>query len=252
MTDQNGEYTTPTIEEGEYNVRVEKPGYSIEQDTLTVNNATTKDYEISAESVNLDVVTQDGVTEERIDANITVRTADGVFLQTQTTADRGTRTISLPVNTEYEITFERAGYDATERSIEIGEDHQTLTANLTQTPMLTLAPDNSRIVVGEDLRAEVTDEYDRPAANVTVELAGDTATTNDNGVARVTVTQTGEVNLTAQRNGVTAEPVVITAITEQEDEMDEEPAGADGQPGLTVLAAIGVLFAVGIGAVRRS
>ncbi len=252
MTDQNGEYSTPTIEEGDYNVRVEKPGYSTEQDRLTVDNATTAEYEINAESVNLNVVTQDGVTEEQIDANITVRTADGVFLQTRTTADRGTRTISLPVNTAYEITFDRAGYDATERSIEIGEDDQTLTANLTRTPALTLAPGNSRIVVGEDLRVEVTDEYDRPAANVTVEVDGDTATTNDNGVARVTVAQTGELNLTAQRNGVTAEPVTITAITGQEDGTDEETAGADGQPGLTVFAAVGVLLAVGIGAARRS
>jgi len=240
MTGADGVFETPVIEAGSYNVEVTRPGYVSVRTELQVDNETTDTILLTSDSADVEVRTRDSVLNESIGANVRVTSGDETILTTQTSTDRGTRTLSLPVNTEYTISFTKEGYESVNRSLDLEEDDRELTTNMTRIPELVVTPDNDNIVINETLRVTVTDEYERPIANATVSLGDETVETDENGEAVLNATADGQFNLTAEQGGQTAGPVRITVV-------DPNSSGIGGQFGLVVLG--GAIALVGIVAI---
>ena len=240
MTGTDGTFETPVIEAGDYSVEVTRPGYTSVRTELQVDNETTETILLTSDSADVDVRTRDAVLNESIGANIRVISDDETVLTTRTSADRGARTLSLPVNTDYTISFSKDGYESVNRSLDLEEDDRELTTNMTRLQDLVVTPDNDNIVINETLRVTVTDEYERPVEDATVSLGEETVETDENGEATLNATTAGQFNLTAEKNDRTAGPVRVTVI-------DPDDSGIGGQFGLIVLG--GAIALVGIVAI---
>ncbi len=240
MTGTDGTFETPVIEAGSYNVEVTRPGYTSVRTELQVDNETTETILLTSDSADVDVRTRDAVLNESIGVDVRVTSGGETIRTAQTSADRGILTLSLPVNTDYTISFSKDGYESVNRSLDLEEDDRELTTNMTRIPELVVSPDNDNIVVNETLRVTVTDEYERPIANATVSLGDETVETDEDGEAVLNATTAGQFNLTAEKSGQTAGPVRITVV-------DPNSSGIGGQFGLVVLG--GAIALVGIVAI---
>ncbi len=236
LTDENGEFTTPEIEEGDYEVRLVKPGYRSEQAEVTVTDETEVEYELTAANVNLDIRTQDNRTEEAIGANISVRTNGNEIKTAQTSAERGIETLSLPVNDDYTVRIQSDGYRPLIRSVDIEEADREITLDLTREPRIRIEPGNTQIVAEQELRVEVTDEYGDPVEGATVSLNDATGETNEDGVVTLTPESVGEYNLTAEIDELEAEPVQVSVVA------GDGSSGDRSVPGMT--AAMGIVATI--------
>ncbi|MFC7045861.1 carboxypeptidase-like regulatory domain-containing protein [Halobacteriaceae archaeon GCM10025711] len=257
QTDANGGYNTGVVEQGEYDVEVVKPGYYRETFETDVVNNTTEAVSLEQGSVLLTFV----VTDDHYDPNQTV---GGVTLDIEQagspkTLDDGRATARVPVNTVLTMDAKKDGYETTTRDIYVGESDARINVSIDRTPSINLSVLSSRVVAGERLAVEVTDEYDEPVNGAAVLLDGtEVATTNDDGEATVTIEDPGDHQLKATSGDLETDPVSVEAITGSGDTTTQAtdtttPATttSTGLPGFTVPIAL-LAFALGIAlGVRR-
>ncbi|WP_439027160.1 carboxypeptidase-like regulatory domain-containing protein [Haloarchaeobius sp. DT45] len=209
-TGSDGTFETGEIEKGEYTVTVTKPGYLDEKITLTASDSTTETITIEQGTANVQFSVVDPHFEEArpLEASIAI---DGVG--TFQTDKNGNRGVSLDVNTEYEVTVTKDGFESRSGTLAIEESDRRITYEISRTPKLTLDPANTQVVVGQTVRVTVTDEYGDPAEGVTIRAGGSTAaTTGADGGATVEIATAGDVELEAVNGSVTSDPVTIEGV----------------------------------------
>ncbi|WP_306052861.1 carboxypeptidase-like regulatory domain-containing protein [Natronococcus wangiae] len=212
-TDDDGVFVAEGVEVGSYDVDVEKAGYYDESTDVDLRSTdgTTVALESGTERVTFSVV--EGYFDEPLRTDVTIL-QDGVRDATLSTNADGERTIPLVVNTEYTAVIEDDGYDdaSNEREFTVGESATEVDYVVERAPALTLEASNERVLVGETVGVEVTDEYGDPVDDAEIVLDGSTAATTDaDGEASVTIETHGELELTAQDGGVT-DTIVIDGV----------------------------------------
>ncbi|ELZ26905.1 hypothetical protein C475_08221 [Halosimplex carlsbadense 2-9-1] len=206
-TAADGTFTTPEIEQGNYTLITFKEGYLRNRTTLTVDGQVEQTMGIRQESV---LVTFD-VSDDHFDppravtnANVTVPGVADV-----TTQGTGTVSVSMPVNDAYEVTVTKPGYESVTERLSVRESETALNATIQRTPAVSLRADNDRVVVGETVRVTVTDEYGNPVPGAAVSRAGTSVGETDaDGVRSVPVESAGNVTISAEADGRTAEITV--------------------------------------------
>jgi len=224
-TAADGTFATPEIEQGNYTLVTFKEGYLRNRTTLTVDGEVSETMEIRQESVLVTfAVSDDHFDPPRAvtNANVTVPGVADV-----TTQGTGTVSVSMPVNDAYEVTVTKPGYDSVTERLSVRESETALNATIQRTPAISLRADNDRVVVGEPVRVTVTDEYGNPVPGAAVSRAGTTVgETDDDGVRSVPVESAGNVSISAEADGRTAEITV-------------EGVGSGGAPTATATATAG-------------
>ncbi|MFC4543151.1 carboxypeptidase-like regulatory domain-containing protein [Halosolutus amylolyticus] len=254
-TDGDGEVTAEGIEEGRYDVVVERTGYYDE--SAVVDFATTDEASVELESGTVDVSVT--VTDSYLDAPLETDVGfykDGDHDATVSTDEDGQRTIPLDVNTKYTAVVEKDGYGEPERTVDVGESDRTVSYEIERAPAVTLESTNERVLVGETVGVGVTDEYGEPIEGAEVRLDGEAvATTAADGSATVPIDEAGDRELTAVTEDTTAETVTVEGVdpdaddgTVEGDETDEQAETEtdetdDSVPGFGALVAAAALAA---------
>lgn len=254
-TGSDGTLTTRDIEQGEYEVRVWKGGYLKNTTTLTVDGDVSQQVRIEQDSRLLQVnVRDDHFSPPQSVANANVK-VEGVG--TVSTLSNGETTIQVPVNSKYDVTVTKDGYESNTTSVQVAESAATANLSIQRTDAISLEPANQRIVVGESVRVTVTDEYGDPVSNAEVSIAGESASqTNDEGVTSVPIESAGMHNLTATSGDLEATASVegvqvggdeATATASATEATGTDPAPSDlAGPGFTVVGAVVALIATGL------
>ncbi|AGN01877.1 hypothetical protein L593_09660 [Salinarchaeum sp. Harcht-Bsk1] len=256
-TGSSGVFASPEIEAGTYTVIVREPGYYDASQTVQLDGASNATVQIEQGEVTIDLLTQDPTPEGPglVSADVDV-TQDGDRVVSVTTNDDGHRSVVLDVNRDYDVTVSKEGYLELTTSLQTGESDAQATFNVTRVPSISLTAGNERVVVGENLRVEVTDEYDRPVEGATVFVGGEQAGQTDaNGVARVEIPSEGDVEVSAEFEDRTTDPANVTGVEPSSsddggasddggNESDDGGTG-NGSPGFGLVAGLlGALAAV--------
>jgi len=232
-TNADGVFTSGEVETGTYHVSVKQPGYYDASQTVDLEGASNATVQLEEGDVTIDLFVQDategGPGPLSADVNIT---RDGQRVVSATTNDQGRRSVVLDVNRNFDVVVSRQGYLQHSTSLRTGESDEQATFNITRTPSISLAAGNERVVVGETLRVEVTDEYDRPVEGATVLVGGEEAGQTDaDGVAHVEISTEGEVDVVAEYDGRSTDPAPVTGVPPSEDGDGDSSDGADDGDG---------------------
>lgn len=262
-TDDDGVFTAEAIEVGTYEIDAEKAGYYDESASIDLrsNDGTTVALESGTERVTVSVT--DGYVEEPLQTDVTIL-HDGERDATLSTNADGERTVPLEVNTAYTAVVEADEYDdaSNEHEFTVGESETAVDYEVERAPALTLEASNERVLVGETVGVDVTDEYGDPVDDAELVLDGSTvATTDDDGSATVTIERHGELELTAQDGDVT-DTVAVDGVdpdatddslteeqseveneTDTDDEDDSIPGFAAGTAGVALVLVLGIAIA---------
>lgn len=243
-TDENGAFSSEAVEEGTYEVLVRKPGYYDVEDDVELVDETHHDVTVERGRVTIDLETRDPTPEGSggVDASVAFERDDRHVKTVSTSADDATA-VTLDVNTRYDLEATSEDYQTTQDVLRTGEEDEEYVLNMTRSPLLTVHAENQQIVVGENLRVEVRDEYERPVEGAAVFVDGEErAETGEDGVARVQIQTRGDVQVHAEADGLESDPITVEGVG-GDDEEDED----DGAPGFGPVAALtGVLVAAAI------
>jgi len=261
-TDADGVFASDQVEAGTYTISVKEPGYYDTEQSVELTGTTNETIEIEAGEVTVGLVTSDPTPEGpgQVSANVAI-TLDGETEKSTTTRTDEIRSVILDVNRNYDVEITKENYSTVSTSLNTGESDEQVTFNVTREPSISLSLGNERVVVGETLRVEVTDEYDRPVEGASVSVAGESSGETDaQGVANVEIPSEGDLDVSAEYDGLSAESKTVTGIAgssgdgsgnETGNDSDDGGTG-DGSPGFGVVAALlGALAAVGILSRRR-
>lgn len=261
-TDSDGVFATGTIEKSvqgdPYHVLVLKAGFLRNETTVQVEGTTEFTVAIEQETVTVDVtVVDDHFDPPKKVEGATVR-YEGLTTGTLQTGGSGTTTIGLPVNARFTITVTKDGYTTASRQVSIGEQPRSLEFAISREPTLQLTAVNQRIVAGERVQLEVTNEYGNPVEGAAILVDGEVVgETNAEGVYRATLETEGTHTITARTGDLTSSEVTVEAISADEGTPRRTPAGTPtatppgelpgfDSPGFAVqigVAAAGVLLA---------
>jgi hypothetical protein len=212
-TDGDGVVSSGQIEAGEYTVSVVKPGYYRNTTTVTVDDSAETRVMIEHGTVTLTVAVADphfsppeslrGAT-VRIDSIGQFQTLSG-----------GQTSVSVPVNTELSLTITKDGYETVTETVRVRESDLRANSSLSRTPSLTISPLNSRVVAGESVVVEVSDEYNESVEGATVLLDDEeVGTTDEDGRVTVPIDDAGDHTLVAATDGLRSSSVTIRGIAE--------------------------------------
>lgn len=256
-TNANGVVSSGDIEEGQYTVSVVKPGYYRNTTTVQVDDSAETRVMIEHGTVSLTVTVADphfSPAESLRDATVRI---DSIG-QFQTLAG-GQATVSVPVNTDLSLTITKEGYETVTERVRVRESALQVNSSLSRTPSLTINPLNRRVVAGESVVVEVTDEYNESVENATVLLDDDpVGTSGEDGQVTVSIENPGDHTLVAATNGLRSSPVTVEAIAGEDATPTatatatttatsaESPTPVDtnvGSPGFTTITALLALVA---------
>ena len=248
-TDANGEIRAGPIEAGTYAVTLRKSRYLVSAIDLAIEGEESETLSIRRGSLTLTFnVTDDYFSPPRPIEDATITVADVGSVQTQA---NGIQQISVPVNTRLTARIAKGGYQPVEQSIMVGEQDRRLRVHLRRVPGLTLEVFSDRVVVGERVLVEVTDEYGQPVEGAAIhdgELV--VATTDDAGQARVAIESAGTHQLMATMNELSSEQTTVTGVAADQTEASPMPGATNG-PGLDgfgiLMAICGVIIAMLLG-----
>lgn len=256
FTDPDGEVESGIIEAGNYTVTLFKAGYLRQSVELDIQGTSFSDQlQIERGSVSVTFVVLDSNFEPPrpvAEAEIT-----GPDFTSQTQAD-GSRTVSLPVNTQQRITVEKEGYDTVEQVVIVREQDKRVNITTRKLPAINVEVPNRRVVVGEALQVTVTDQYGEPLREAVVYLDGESVgQPNAQGVIRVPIESAGDHTLVAELDQLSSEPLTITGVeagsgpvttTDQPTPDDDDDAGSVNIPGVgpVNMRSLGVGIAGGL------
>ncbi|MWG32909.1 carboxypeptidase-like regulatory domain-containing protein [Halomarina oriensis] len=229
-TNENGGFNAASLEQGGYDLRVVKPGYYATEQSLTVRSSfslqpvTIEQGEVTARFG----VVDDHFEEPRALEAATVKVGSlGQF----NTSDDGTRAVSVPVNTEFEVRVSKPGYETATRTVSIGEEDETTTLAIQRTPALSVVPANTQVVVDQTVEVQVTDEYGDAVADATLRVDGEAVgTTDSQGTARLPIDSAGDHDVTAVKGEVTADAIVVEGVSGAQQAQDPATATATAEP----------------------
>lgn len=254
-TNADGVFTSGTVERSEYHVIAVKEGYYQNGTVVQIRETTDVALTLEEGDVQFQVTVKDDhftPAEPIENAEVDIETVGSVL-----TRSNGQQTVVVPVNTDLEVTVTKDGYTETTETVSVGEYDTNVEVTVTRQDALNVSVSNQRVVAGEAVRVEVTDEYGDPVEGVTIQVDGEAAGTTDaEGVAKATLEEGGTVTITAVDQGVTSEPVTVEVVgddtpteTETGTETGTETPEGEGVPGFGFVPA--ALALVGAALVSR-
>lgn len=257
LTTESGLFRSGTIAQGEYDLRVVRPGYYATTRAVIVAGSPEETVTIERGRVDYDIVVEDPYFDPAEGVTAATVRVDGVG-QFETDS-RGATAALLPVNSDVTIETTKPGYETATRTISVDESEGSVVLSISREPALSLSALNQRIVVGEVVPVEVTNAYGEPAADVAILVDGEVVTrTDDDGRATVPIQEAGERTLQARRGSTTSESVTIQGIgegsgestttapetdTPAEQSATTEASGSGFAPG-SILEALGPVFSI--------
>ena len=254
-TDVTGQFSTGTIEQGEYELTAVKPGFFEETRTITIGEETREEVELERGEVQLEVTAVDDHFAEPRSLEAQVVVGAGGEQLAELTATGGRASLDVDVNNRYTVAVERDGYQRSERTVEVDESPRSVRIATQRVPELTLEPRNERVVVGESTIVRVVNAYDEPVAGVEVTRDNETVgETNENGELTVPIESTGSQGLQAVRGDLRSDVVAVEGV-EPAEGSTPTPTSTSGTvgdaPGFGALAALIALAATALLARRR-
>lgn len=228
-TNENGVFETGVIEEGEYTVSISKPGYFKKHVDMKAVGDVEKNATIEQGTVLVTFNAIDGHFEEQtMVKNAEVQIGDIGSLKTQ---DNGQVAMNLPVNSKYEVTVNKEGYDEVHTQVKVGEQSKEANFTLERTPGIFLETVNQKIVVGGRSRVLITNAYGEPVEGATLFLDGENVgETNENGVFMVPIETEGNHTLHATNGNLQSESVSIEAFSTESEK--QQSAGQQQSTGI--------------------
>jgi 5-hydroxyisourate hydrolase-like protein (transthyretin family) len=258
-TDDDGRFTSETIEQGVYNVTVSRTGYFAVEEQVAVYGRTTVNTRHQRGSIELRVTVVDpyfSSPEPVAEANVRYDGYDG-----DTTTGNGVVRLLAPLNSRDVLVVEKEGYRTAERTISVGETRRQVTVNLSRTPTLDASLSATSVEAGDSVTLTVRNAYDDPVTGATVTLDGEQVATTENGTAdfsvpagdyevvvatdetETTLSVTGEATPTAT---VRSEPTPTPTAT------PDAPTTETSGPGFGLLVGILALLVLAVGGRLRS
>ncbi|MUV88392.1 carboxypeptidase regulatory-like domain-containing protein, partial [Natronomonas sp. CBA1123] len=230
-TDEDGTFSTDIIEQGEYSIAVVKPGYYRETSTEDVGVDTPVSFSLERGSVNFEVSVVDDHFEEPQELDDVRVSVKAENFEASVRSSGGTASLSVPVNTRYNVTVSKEGYVSSSRSLRVTEGAREIEMATQRVPTLTVEPQNTRVVVGETTRVRVLNAYGEPVEGATLQRNNETVGETDaNGELVVTIDSAGEQELVATNGSVASDPVVVEGV---DPDATETPGAATATPTAT-------------------
>jgi hypothetical protein len=207
-TGSDGLAESGPIEYATYALIVSKPGYYEHTETVEVGDETELNVSLERGTASVSFsVGDDHYDDVESVANATIR-IEPLGTSLTTLSDGGAET-SLPVNTEYELTVSKAGYQSVTKSLSLGESGTEVTARINREAALSLAVANQQVVVDETTLVTVSDAYGDPVEGVNITVGGSSiGQTGADGTLEVPVEATGEIIVRASLDGLADEATV--------------------------------------------
>lgn len=257
-TGDDGVATSGTVEAGSYTIVVSKAGYYVEEETTSVSGETSETITVERGTVTLEVnVTDDHFSPPRSIEGVSVAVSDSGSVTTQPT---GIGRISVPVNAWARLEATKEGYQTTERSVFVGEEDTQVDLTVQRTPAISVELLSERVVIGERVALEVTDEYGDPVSGATVRLDGDAVTeTDEDGEAVVRIESGGEHEIVVEKGSLSTETKTVEGVESGEvdgttapGETTTEPTETSAEsPGFGVLAGLVAVAILVVAALAR-
>jgi PGF-CTERM protein len=201
QTDDDGVARSGAIEQGLYTVAISKAGFQQERLSVNVDDDTTRSISLQRGRAQVTITAQDdhfSPPETLENATIAIEPI-GVSL---VTLNDGEAQTTLPINSNFDLTVSKPGYESTTRNLPVGRSDTSLTVSINREPSLTLETASRRIVVGEPVRVTAIDEYGDPISDLGLGVNGTIiARTGPDGEADVPVESAGNVTITASTDG---------------------------------------------------
>jgi PGF-CTERM protein len=251
-TDEDGTFSTDIIEQGEYSIAVVKPGYYRETSTEDVGVDTPVSFSLERGSVNFEVSVVDDHFEEPQELDDVRVSVNAENFEASVRSSGGTASLSVPVNTRYNVTVSKEGYVSSSRSLRVTEGAREIEMATQRVPTLTVEPQNTRVVVGETTRVRVLNAYGEPVEGATLQRNNETVGETDaNGELVVTIDSAGEQELVATNGSVESAPAVVEGVdpdaTETPGAATATPTATEGSgPGFGVGVGVAALLALGV------
>ncbi|MFO7926548.1 MAG: carboxypeptidase-like regulatory domain-containing protein [Halobacteriota archaeon] len=255
-TDGDGTFQTDTIERGEYQLSVVKPGFFRNESELTVGAATERTTVLQRGRVTLEI----DVIDDHFEPPQTLTGArvniEADNFDANVSASDGSASLNVPVNTRYRIVATKDGYEGTPHVQTVGEESRSTTVAAQRVHELTLTASNDRIIVGETTRIEVTNAYGEPVQGATVRLDGEAVgETDDRGETTVRIETVGDRTIDASDSRTESDPITVTGIdpdAETEPPEATPTATPEETPGFGVaVTVLALALAVAMGATAR-
>jgi PGF-CTERM protein len=259
-TDDDGRFTSETIEQGVYNVTVSRTGYFAVEERVAVYGRTTVNTQHQRGSIELRVRVVDpyfSPADPVATANVRYDGYDG-----DTTTGNGVVRLLAPLNSRDSLIVEKDGYRTVERTVSVDESPREVTVNLSRTPTLNASLSASSVEADESVTLTVRNAYDDPVTGATVTLDGEQVATTENGTADFSVpagdhevvVATDETETTLPVTGETTETPTATVRSEPTptpSATPDAPATETTGPGFgPVVALVALLVLAGGGRVR--
>lgn len=225
-----GERTnTPHVERGDYEIRVEQQGYFDHSGNISISaGLVTETVTLEAGEVDMRItVTDDHFDPPRALEDAQVQTNRGTL---STGSSGQVRFADIPVNQDYDVTVTKEDYEEYQTTIAVGEEDAQEEVSIRRLPDLNLAAANQRVVVGETVRVDATNEYGEAVAGATVLLNGNEVTETDvDGQANIQISDEGEQDISVEIDGLSAS-VTVEGIDPDSDDDPPEADDDDEQP----------------------
>lgn len=214
QTGSDGVFSSDTIERGDYRLIAVKEGYLRNETSIAVRDTTETTVSLTEGTVTVDVTVEDDNFDPAKAIEGVQIAVEGPTSATLQTSGSGTGTIGLPVNADYTITVTKDGYTTKSRTVQVGESSRSLSFTISREDALTVEAVNQRVVVGENVQLEVTDEYGNAVEGASISVDGETVGETDaEGVYRASIDSEGSHAITAEADGVTSSEVTVEGVS---------------------------------------
>ncbi|MXR42698.1 hypothetical protein GRX01_15295 [Halobaculum sp. WSA2] len=213
-TNDDGRYTSGTIEQRSYSLTVVKQGYYRVVRDVDVGDSSRETVGLEQGSVTLSFEVRD----DRLDPPEPVANAQLTLETTGTfrTLQNGEATAQVPVNADLELEVTKDGYETVSRTVRVGESARSVAVNITRTPILNVTTVNDRVLVGERNVVTVTDAYGDPVADARILVDGEgVGRTGGDGTLTVRLDSAGNRTLVAETDELTSAPRTIAVVRER-------------------------------------
>ncbi|WP_336000688.1 carboxypeptidase-like regulatory domain-containing protein [Halorientalis halophila] len=260
-TNGDGIFQSDTIEQGDYTLRVHKQGYKRNQTDVEVTGDNTFKTRIEEDAVTVTFEVRDDYTSPSQPVPGATVSIPGLGNTLQTLSS-GQVTTSVPVNSNYDVTITKDGYEEVTKTLRVRETSTTLETSIQRVRTLNVDPANRQVVVNENASIAVTNEYGEVVEGATVTVDGESVgETDGDGELTFLVESPGdhvvEVESDDRQGSVTIEGVSPGSdgndTTEAPTTEAEETTTSSGiGPGFTPVAALVAALLVALVLGRRN